>query len=171
MPRAVLFLCALVFLPVRIISADDPPPPAAPPAAAAPPDQAALEKEFAEALSGSDLVGTFTMGESKELHEERYTIAKVSKLKDDLWLFQAKIKYGDRNVTVPLPLAVKWAGDTPVITLTDLEIPGLGKYTARVVIYRGQYAGTWSGGDHGGHLFGRIEKAKSDQKKEPPANP
>jgi hypothetical protein len=27
-----------------------------------------------------------------------------------------------------------------------------------VLIFGDQYAGTWSGGDHGGHLFGRIEK-------------
>ena len=33
-------------------------------------------------------------------------------------------------------------------------------YTARVLIYGKQYAGTWSGKDHGGHLFGRIERAK-----------
>ena len=53
---------------------------------------------------------------------------------------------------------MKWAGDTPVITLTDQALPGMGTYTARVVVYRGQYAGTWSGRNGGGKVFGRIVK-------------
>lgn len=119
---------------------------------------AALEKQFEESLNGVTLVGHFTMGNDTALREEKYTIEKVSKLKDGLWLFNARIQYGKRDVTLPLPLPVKWAGDTPVITLTDLSIPGIGTYTARVMIYRGHYAGTWSGKNHGGHLFGRIVK-------------
>jgi hypothetical protein len=46
--------------------------------------------------------------------------------------------------------------DTPVITLTDISILGFGTYTARVVLYRDQYAGTWSGKNYGGQLFGKI---------------
>jgi hypothetical protein len=33
---------------------------------------------------------------------------------------------------------IKWAGDTPVITLTDLSIPGMGTYTARAILYNDQ---------------------------------
>jgi hypothetical protein len=68
------------------------------------------------------------------------------------------VKYGDKDVTVPIPLEIKWAGDTPVITLTDLAIPGLGTFTARVLIYDDRYAGTWQHGKVGGSLFGKIEK-------------
>ena len=53
---------------------------------------------------------------------------------------------------------VRWAGDTPVISVTNFGIPLIGTYSARVVIYQGQYAGTWSGKTHGGHLFGKIVK-------------
>ena len=123
-----------------------------------PPDRAALERQFEESLTGATLVGQFTHGDRPGLSEERYTIQKVSKLQGDLWLFTARVQYGSRDVTVPMPLTVQWAGDTPVITLTDLSIPGLGAYTARVLFYRGQYAGTWSGKTAGGHLFGRITK-------------
>jgi hypothetical protein len=130
------------------------------PAAAAVPDRAALEKQFEETLSGATLEGTFTLAgkEDKGLTREKYTLGKVKKIKDDLWLFEARIQYSDHDVTLPLSLQVKWAGDTPVITLTDVLVPGFGTFTARVLIYRGQYAGTWSGGDHGGHLFGKILK-------------
>lgn len=117
---------------------------------------AALEEDFQRSLSGATLVGHFTVGDQKDLRKEEYTITKVSKIPGGLWLFQVRIQYGKRDVTLPLPLNVQWADDTPVITLTDLSIPGLGTYTARVLIYRDQYAGTWSGGDVGGQMFGRV---------------
>ncbi len=94
------------------------------------------------------------------LKEDRYTLGRVQKMQGDLWLIEARIQYGDHDVTVPLVLKVKWAGDTPVITLTDFTVPGLGTFTARVLFYRGQYAGTWSHGNHGGELFGKVLPAK-----------
>jgi hypothetical protein len=129
------------------------------------PDQAELEKQFEQNMSGATLVGRFSVegrgnragGEPKE---ERYQILKVTKTSGDYWLFNARVQYGNKDVTAPIVLQVKWAGDTPVITLTDLPIPGLGTYTARVLIYRDHYAGYWSGGDHGGNLWGRVEREK-----------
>jgi hypothetical protein len=61
-----------------------------------------------------------------------------------------------------MPLEIKWAGDTPIITLTNMAIPGLGTFTARVLIYDNRYAGTWQHGPVGGNLFGKIEKAKDN---------
>ena len=66
------------------------------------------------------------------------------------------MRLSSRELPVPIPVVIKWAGDTPVITLTDMPIPGFGTYTARVVLYRNQYAGTWSGKNNGGQLFGKI---------------
>ena len=128
-------------------------------------DQAALEKEFEATMSGSVLVGRFTVvgKEDQAPKEERYTITKVKKQDDGEWLFLTRIQYGKNDAQVPLKLKVEWAGDTPVITLTDLTIPGMGTFTSRVLIYRGWYAGTWQHGKVGGHLFGRIEKL-ADQK-------
>ena len=126
-----------------------------------------LEKQFAETMSGATFVGHFTLGEVKpdaKLSEERYTITKASKLKDDYWLIQTRIQYGGHDVTLPLPLRVIWSGDTPVITLDEVPVPGLGTFTARVLVFKDQYAGTWSGKDHGGHLFGRIVKEEANEK-------
>lgn len=124
--------------------------------------QAELEKEFQARLSGAVLVGSFTVDgkNAKPPREERYEIKKVTKQKEDIWLFHARIQYGDKDVTVPVPLYVKWAGDTPVLTLTDLAIPNMGTFTARVLIYRDHYAGYWQHGDVKGTMFGRIEPAK-----------
>ena len=125
------------------------------------------EQRFQEMLSGVTLTGHFTVTgqeDSSTLRKEKYTIAKVTKMDDDKWIFFTRIQYGGRDVTAPLPLQVKWADDTPVVTLTDLELPNLGTFTARVLFYRGEYAGTWSNNRYGGHLFGIITKntAESD---------
>ena len=123
------------------------------------PDQSTLDKQFEKTMSGATLQGTFTVSgrdDGQPLKEEKYTISKVSKLKDDFWAFNTRIQYGKHDATVSLPLEVKWAGDTAVITLTDYAVPGFGTFTCRVLVFHDQYAGTWSGGNHGGHMFGKI---------------
>jgi hypothetical protein len=133
---------------------------------AAKPDQAALEKKFEETLTNAALVGTFTMKGKNEgkLNQERYVISSVKKVEGDSWLFMARIQYGKNDATLPLILRVKWAGDTPVITLDNFKVPGFGSFTCRILIFDNQYAGTWSGGDHGGQMFGRIERADAATK-------
>ncbi len=129
-------------------------------------DREALYKHFEETLSGVKLVGRFTIigKDDGPLPKEEYTINSVNKLPEgDYWLFNARIKYdGANDVTVPLPIEVKWADKTPVISLTDFSIPGMGTFSARVVIYNKKYAGTWKHGKVGGHLFGTIEKAAEE---------
>jgi hypothetical protein len=117
-------------------------------------------RQFSELLSPSVLKGAFTIdGKPSALEQELYELSGVSKLPSgDLWLFKARIRYGDHDVTVPLPLPVKWADDTPVITVDDFTIPGLGTFNARVVISDGKYAGTWRHGEVAGHMFGTIQK-------------
>ena len=125
-------------------------------------ERAALEAAFAAAMSGATLVGNFTLDQAPEgaPQPEAYRLGKVEKLPGgDQWRFEAEIEYGGKTSTLPLVLEVKWAGDTPVITLTDLAIPLMGTFTARVVIYGERYAGIWSGADHGGQMYGRLVPA------------
>lgn len=136
-------------------------------AAQAKPSQEELEKKFGEMLSGATLKGSFTVtGKDGAPKAEKYTLGKVAKTANgDYWLFQARIQYGENDVTLPLTLQVKWAGDTPVIIVDKLPVPPLGVYTARVMFYGNQYAGTWDGGDHGGQLFGEVVPAEKDGEK------
>ena len=123
--------------------------------------QEKLEQDFAARMTGSTLVGRFSSNQSDKLHEDRYTIAKVSKLAGDVWIWQARIQYAEHDVNVPVPVKMVWAGDTPVITLTDAGVPGMGKFTVRILFYGNEYAGTWSNDHgHGGQMFGRIEKTQ-----------
>ena len=123
-------------------------------------------QRFEKLLTRAKLKGRFTIlgREDREPAPEEYTILSVKKTETgDFWLFRARIKYGDKDVTVPLPLEVKWAGDTPMITLTDFTIPGMGTFSSRVVLYNNKYAGTWTHGKVGGHLYGIIEKMDEEE--------
>jgi hypothetical protein len=133
------------------------------------PTQEQLIKDLEKTLTGAKLVGQFTVtgGAERPPAKEEYTITSAQKIPDgDLWLLKANIKYGKTDQTFPIPLEIKWAGDTPVITLTKMSIPGLGTFSSRVVLYEGRYAGTWQHDKIGGHLFGTIEKAEEPKKEE-----
>jgi hypothetical protein len=123
--------------------------------------QDALDKKFQEMMNGASLVGRSSRLNSDKIStEEKYVIEGVTKLTGETWLFRARFQYGERDLPIPVPVTIKWAGDTPVITVTDLSVPGMGTYTARVVLYRDQYAGTWSGAKGGGQMFGKIVRTK-----------
>ena len=94
---------------------------------------------------------------------EHYELTGVKHVGDGNWMFVARIKYGQHDVTLPITLPIKWAGDTPVITVDKMSFPGLGTLRPRVMIYADHYAGFWSGAAdkgpaHGGHLFGVVER-------------
>jgi hypothetical protein len=50
-----------------------------------------------------------------------------------------------------------------MILLSDMTIPALGTFSARVFFYGDRYSGTWQHGSVGGHLFGRIEREAVDR--------
>ena len=124
--------------------------------------QKTLFKNFEKAMKGVRFSGFFTVdGAKNPPSEEVYEIQSVQKFAEqNLWIFTARIKYGQKDVTLPMPLPVKWVGDIPVITMDEMNIPGLGTFSAHVVIDGNKYAGTWSHGKVGGHLYGEITKIK-----------
>jgi hypothetical protein len=133
------------------------------PPAPAPPAQDPREEKFAAMLSEVRLVGAFTLDgqEGRAPTTEEYVIHKVEKgAKPDVWIFHVEFKMGGRPVKLPLSLEVRWAGDTPMIQLTNLRILTEGPFGARVFFHEGRYAGTWSHGEAGGHLFGKIERVR-----------
>ena len=124
--------------------------------------QEELEKQFSEKMANSALVGKFTVDgkEDDGAKAERYEIESVTKATGDYWTFLARIKYGDKDTKIPITVKMLWAGDTPMISMTDFTIPGMGTFTSRVIFYEDRYVGTWQHGKVGGHMFGKIEKAK-----------
>jgi hypothetical protein len=122
-------------------------------------DEARREEKFRRLVTNVTLTGHFTTDGDREAkpRQEEYVITGATKLgKGDAWALTSTIRYGTVDVTMPVPVQVKWAGETPVITLDKVAIPGLGTFSARVVLDEGRYAGVWSHDEVGGHLFGRI---------------
>jgi hypothetical protein len=121
-------------------------------------DRAAREADFVRMLNGCRLVGSYTRdGQTDQrLREDSYLIRSFTKLEGDDYRIAATMAFGG-NITLPITVQVRWAGDTPVLMVTDLGIPAIGTYTARIVFYGKKYAGTWDGRGYGGHLFGRVE--------------
>lgn len=161
---------------VGMLRADGPPDrgkaqPASPRAAADPAaSRADLEKNFRQMLAGSVLKGSWQMTRGEGLEgkapldeprEDTYTIDSVQKSGENYWVITARIQYADKDVRIPVPVRVEWAGDTPIIALDNIGLPGLGTYSARVMVYRNFYAGTWFGKGYGGVMSGQITKQTS----------
>ena len=117
-----------------------------------------LERQFVQRMRAVSLVGRFTIAgrEDEPARPDRYDIASVEKVGDDRWRFNVRIRYGERDVTLPVAVTMRWTDDTPMVMLTDTTIPTLGTFTARVFFYEDRYAGTWQHGETGGHMFGNI---------------
>ena len=127
-------------------------------------EQRRLEALFARQMSGCTMTGRFTVdGDAAPAQPDRYTLGEVRKVRDEKWRVEAKIEYGDKSATVPLTVDVLWAGETPMIQVSNLTVPTLGTYSARVLVDGERYAGTWSGKRHGGQMFGRIEAPAAPQ--------
>ncbi|HWN94257.1 MAG TPA: hypothetical protein VNT99_04430 [Methylomirabilota bacterium] len=122
-----------------------------------------LEAKFKATLTKATMAGRWcsikdgALGPEKE---DKYTIIGVTKMSGDMWIISARIQYNKKDMVVPIPVQVKWAGDTPVIIVDKLPMPTGGTYSARVLIYDRTYAGTWTGGDYGGLLNGIITNEK-----------
>ena len=127
--------------------------------------QEQLEAKFKATLTDATMTGRWcsvAKGKLGPEKEDKYTIASVSKLNGDSWIIRARIQYGKVDMVAPVPVKVKWAGDTPVIVVDNLSL-GEASYSARILVYDQTYAGTWSGGDHGGLMNGVITNNKKSE--------
>ena len=123
------------------------------------------ERAFAERMRNVTLVGTFTVdGRAGQPGAppaaDRYEIASVDKVGENSWRFNARMDCCGAAGQSGLPIVVPmhFIGDTPVIMMTDTNLPGIGTFTVRLFFYGDRYAGTWQHGAVGGQMSGRIEK-------------
>ncbi|WP_437187445.1 hypothetical protein SH668x_000840 [Planctomicrobium sp. SH668] len=120
------------------------------------------EQNFTEMMKSVLMTGRFSLDHQPDAlpRSEAYKIDSVRKVKDDQWIVESRMKVGQVELPIPVPVRVKWAGDTPMIQVTDLTIPLVGQgFTARVLFFEGRYSGTWQHGDIGGHMWGTFEKS------------
>lgn len=122
------------------------------------------EQAFSKRMENVTLTGSFTVdGKSQDgpPKAESYEIESVKKVTGNLWTFMTRIKYGKTDARLPVTVPVIWADETPMVSLTNATIPGLGsEFSAKVIFDGDRYAGTWAHGKAGGHMFGKIAKTK-----------
>ena len=132
--------------------------------------QSEREAALAAMLSGATLEGSFTMSgpghNAAQLSREKYTLGTVKKLDakkldGNLWLIPTRIQYNGKDAQIPISLPIEWAGDTPVVVVDNLGLPGFGTVSARVLFFADHYAGYWQHGEANGNLFGTIHRAKT----------
>ena len=118
------------------------------------------EERFKVLFTKAYLSGRWAALRDGQLGEERagdkYNIVNVMKGTGDKWIVNAKLKYGNREFMLPVTVQMKFVGDTAIMEVNDLAIPGGGTYTARLMIYERTYSGTWKDQRGGGMLYGTI---------------
>ena len=123
------------------------------------------EQKLHAMLEGASLVGQFsvvgTPGAAPPPQPEQYAVSRLERDAEGRWVFNVSMSYAAQQHTMPVPVTIEWAGDTPMITMTEQTIPGLGTFSARVLLYDGLYAGTWKHGQFGGHMWGKIQPGGS----------
>jgi hypothetical protein len=118
------------------------------------------ERQFIERMHDVSLVGSFTVAgrEDRAPTADRYDISSVEKVGRDLWRFNARMHCCGIDGSIPVVVPMRWSGDTPMIMMTDTNLPGLGTFTVRLFFYGDRYSGIWQHGQIGGQMAGRVEK-------------
>jgi hypothetical protein len=120
------------------------------------------EATFSALMEGATLEGQFDIVGPQGVmpaQSDVYSVSKLERADDGRWVFHYQMGYTQNAPMAPIPVTVEWAGETPVITVTDQALPGVpGTFSARVLIHAGKYAGTWSHGPIGGHMWGVVKK-------------
>lgn len=119
-----------------------------------------MEERFKALFTKATLSGRWARLKDGVLGEERagdkYTVLSVVKRDGDNWTVNAKMKYGEKELIIPVPVRMNFTGDTALLMVEDLAIPGGGTYTARLMIFERTYSGTWKDQRGGGMLYGTI---------------
>ena len=66
------------------------------------PELSPAEQAFADSLTGAKLVGRYTTWDNlDEPQRDTYSIEKVAKLNDEMWMFVARIQYAGHDARLP----------------------------------------------------------------------
>ncbi len=126
-----------------------------------------LEQRLRASLEGMKMEGKFNVFGPNGMsapQQDLYMVSKLLRGEGDTWLFEYAMSFNQSQKMVPIPVDVLWAGETPVLTITNQPIEGLtGSFTVRLLIFDGKYAGTWQHGPVGGHMWGVLVKEAASE--------
>ena len=124
-----------------------------------------LEAEFSAMLKNATLKGNWVpiqAGATGAEKSDSYRVVRAEKIEGDQWHIVSKVRHQGQEFDYPIPVIVKWAGDTAVMILDDVKTGGGKSYSARVLFHNDRYAGSWWGNNQpGGLLSGAITRSDS----------
>ena len=127
-----------------------------------------IETNFVAMLKNATLKGTWAPVQQEQLGPSRkddgYRVARVEKKDGDKWSLVYLVTYQGKEIEYPMPVTVKFAGDTAVLILDNVRA-GRGKanWSARVMFHENVYTGRWwetANKEHGGTIEGVITHPK-----------
>jgi hypothetical protein len=127
-----------------------------------------VEANFIAMVKNATLKGTWAPVQRAQLGaartDEAYRIARVEKKEGDNWVLVSLVTYQGREIEYPMPVVVKFAGDTAVLILDNVRAgQGAANWSARVMFHENIYTGRWwetANKDHAGTIAGTITQAK-----------
>ena len=130
------------------------------------------ENQFSAMLKGATLKGTWApvgpvgLGEDKQ---DAYHIVEAKKVKGDKWVMVSRFNYKGQQLDIPVPVVIKFAGDTAVMILNNLPTGDGATWSARILFHNDVYTGSWweSIKKKGGILSGIISR-KAEEKEDLP---
>lgn len=132
-------------------------------AAAEEPERKTMEERFSAMLENAALNGTWAPIDKRLLgddHDDKYRIVRARRKDGDRWVILSRMKVQGQEVDFPIPVTMKFAGDTSVMILEDVPL-GQGKtWSARILFHEDVYAGSWwdGGGTKRGIVSGTITR-------------
>jgi hypothetical protein len=127
-----------------------------------------VETNFVAMLKNATLKGTWAPVQQAQLGPSRkdddYRIARVEKKDGDKWMLVYLVNHQGKEIEYPMPVTVKFAGDTTVLILDNVRA-GRDKanWSARVMFHENVYTGRWwetGNKEDGGTIEGIITHAK-----------
>jgi len=118
-----------------------------------------METSFSAMLKNSYLRGTWVPVKGDDTESEKgdsYQVVRATKIKGDSWEIVSRTNYQGKEIEFPIPVIIKWAGDTAVMILDEIPTAGGKKYSARVMFHKDRYAGSWWGKNQPGGLLSGI---------------
>jgi hypothetical protein len=96
--------------------------------------------------------------------KDGYRIVRVEKKDGDTWHIVSKIRHQGQDIEYPIPVTVKWAGDTAVMILDNVRTGSGNRYSARVMFHNDRYAGSWwATNEPGGLLSGVVTRGEKNE--------
>ena len=156
-PRFLLLLGGVIFTAANLSAQTTPAKdgPAAAPAQAPAKEPAASELTAAEAafaamLKNATLKGSWAPIDKRLLGEEKqdgYRIVRAEKIKGSQWSLISRFTFQGKEINVPFPVTVHFAGDAAVMALDTIPLGDGSVWSARILFHDDVYAGSWWGAD------------------------